>query len=65
LNQQINLQDDGSAIVQAEDYSEFRIIQKMLRYGEQAEIIDPPHLREKMNQVVQAMSVRYKGTQDK
>ena len=65
LNQQINPQDDGSVIVQAEGYSEFRIIQDMLRYGEQAEIIDPPYLREKMAQVVWAMSVLYESTTDK
>ena len=65
LNQQVSLQDDGSAIIQAEDYSEFRIIQKVLRYGEQAELIDPHHLREKMKQVVKAMSVLYEKIQDK
>ena len=65
LNQQIDHQEDGSVIVQAEGYSEFRIIQDMLRYGEQAEILGPPHLREKMTQVVQAMSVLYERCQDK
>lgn len=65
LNQRIIPQDDGSVIVQAEGYSEFRIIQDMLRYGEQAEIIDPSYLREKMAQVVQAMSVIHKGATDK
>lgn len=65
LNQRIIPQDDGSVIVQAEGYSEFRIIQDMLRYGEQAEIIDPPYLREKMAQVVQTMSVIYEGVTDK
>jgi predicted DNA-binding transcriptional regulator YafY len=65
MKQKINPQDDGSVIIQAEGYSEFRIIQDMLRYGEQAEIIDPPHLRGKMAQVVQAMSVIYESTTDK
>jgi predicted DNA-binding transcriptional regulator YafY len=65
LNQQIDIQDDGSAIIQAEGYSEFRIIQNMLRYGEQAEIIHPPYLRERMKQVVKAMSVLYTSAQDK
>lgn len=65
LNQQVSLQDDGSAIVQAEDYSEFRIIQKVLRYGEQAEIIAPPKLREKFGMVIKAMSDLYEGSQDK
>ena len=62
LNQQIDYQKDGSAIVHAEGYSEFRIIQNMLRYGEQAEIIDPPYLREKMRQVVKVMSGLYEST---
>ena len=65
LNQQIDVQDDGSAIIQAEGYSEFRIIQNILRYGEQAEIIRPPYLRAKMKQVVEAMSVLYAIDQDK
>ena len=65
LNQQIDVQDDGSAIIQAEGYSEFRIIQNILRYGEQAEIIRPPYLRSKMKQVVEAMSVLYAIDQDK
>ena len=65
LNQQISIQKDGSAIIQAEGYSEFRIIQNMLRYGEQAEIIHPPYLRERMKQVVEAMSVLYANAQDK
>ena len=65
LNQQIEYQEDGSVIVYAEGHSEFRIIQKMLRYGEQAEIIDPPHLREKMRQIVKAMSDLYGNTPDK
>jgi len=64
MNQQIHPQDDGGVIVQAEGYSEFRIIQEILRYGEQAEIIDPPDLREKMTQVVQDMSHLYASTTD-
>ena len=65
LNQRITPQEDGSVIVRAEGYSEFRIIQDMLRYGEQAEIIDPSYLRKKMAQVVQAMSVIYGNATDK
>jgi len=65
MNQQIHPQDDDSVIVHAEGYSEFRIIQEMLRYGEQAEIIDPPHLREKMTQVAQAMSLLYASATDR
>jgi predicted DNA-binding transcriptional regulator YafY len=62
LDQQVSLQDDGSAIIHAKGYSEFRIIQDLLRYGEQAELIQPPGLRARMTQVVQAMSAIYRDT---
>lgn len=64
-NQQVTLQSDGSAIIQAEGYSDFRIIQELLRYGEQAELMGPPELRERISGVVQAMLALYKTEKDK
>lgn len=46
-------------LVRATAYSEWRIIQQMLRYGERAELVDPPRLRTRMRQVVQQMSSLY------
>jgi predicted DNA-binding transcriptional regulator YafY len=65
LDQEVRLQDDGSAIIHARGYSEFRIIQDLLRYGEQAELLQPSQLRARMAQVVQAMSAIYGKSQDK
>jgi predicted DNA-binding transcriptional regulator YafY len=59
LNQRVEYQEDGSAIVHAEGYGEFRIIQEMLRYGEQAEILEPSSLRGRMRKVVAAMNRVY------
>lgn len=64
-NQQIVIQTDGSAIIQAEGYSAFRIIQELLRYGEQAELLGPPDLRVRMEQVVDAMGTLYRKEKDK
>jgi predicted DNA-binding transcriptional regulator YafY len=59
LNQKVEIQDDGSAIVLAEGYSEFRIIQGILRYGEQAEILTPISLRKNMQRVIKSMEKLY------
>lgn len=64
-NQQVTLQSDGSAMIQAEGYSDFRIIQELLRYGEQAELMGPQELRKHISEVVQAMSALYKTEKDK
>ena len=40
-------------LVKATAYSEWRILQHMHRYGDKAELIDPPDLREKMRQEVE------------
>ena len=65
LNQRVTIQPDGSAIVQAEGYSAFRIIREMLRYGEQAELLDPPELRAHMARVVNALAQLYFPGRDK
>lgn len=59
-NQEVEPQEDGSAIVYAEGTSRFRIIQELLHYGEQAELLEPDWLREKMGETVQAMAKLYR-----
>ena len=61
LNQKAEIQGDGSAIVFAEGYSEFRIIQGILRYGEQAEILTPISLRLNMQRIIKSMEKLYRG----
>src|SRR6266699_2909140 len=46
-------------LVRATAYNEFRIIQQLLRYGEKAELVEPPHLRERMRQTVMCMHGYY------
>ena len=42
-------------LVRATAYSDWRILQQMHRYGDKAELIDPPELREKMRREVERM----------
>jgi predicted DNA-binding transcriptional regulator YafY len=42
-------------LVHATAYSEWRIIQQLLRYGDKAELVEPAHLRDQMRQVVKRM----------
>lgn len=46
-------------LVRATAYSEFRIIQQLLKYGDKVELVDPPHLRQEMQRVVKNMSRFY------
>ncbi|HET8910379.1 MAG TPA: WYL domain-containing protein [Ktedonobacteraceae bacterium] len=46
-------------LVRASAYNEWRVIQQLLRYGEKAELIDPPHLREEMRKAVNSMYKLY------
>ena len=46
-------------LIRATAYSEWRVIQQLLRYGEKAELIEPPHLREQMRKVVKRMWAHY------
>lgn len=65
LNQQVTQQADGSAIIQAEGYSPFRILQELMRYGEQVELLSPPDLRLRMEEIVRAMTKLYRKEKDK
>lgn len=42
-------------LVRATAYSEWRIIQQMLKYGDKAELVEPARLREEMKRVVERM----------
>ncbi|MHB8600381.1 MAG: helix-turn-helix transcriptional regulator [Ktedonobacteraceae bacterium] len=46
-------------LVRAKAYSEWRIIQQMLKYGDKVELVGPPHLRKEMRKVVQRMANFY------
>jgi len=46
-------------LIRATAYSEWRVIQQLLRYGEKAELVEPPHLREEMRKVVKQMWAHY------
>ena len=46
-------------LIRATAYSEWRVIQQLLRYGEKAELVEPLHLREKMRDVVKKMWAHY------
>jgi predicted DNA-binding transcriptional regulator YafY len=46
-------------LVRAKAYSEWRIVQQMLKYGDKVELVEPPHLREEMRKVVQRMANFY------
>jgi len=55
----IELDAQGGLLITAQDYTDFRIIQTLLRYGEHAEILSPSRLREKMREVVAEMGKVY------
>ncbi len=46
-------------LVLAQAYSEWRILQQMHKYGDKAELVDPPELREKMRQEVERICRLY------
>lgn len=46
-------------LIRAQAYSDFRIIQQLLKYGSKVELIDPPDLREKMRREVDRLHNLY------
>jgi predicted DNA-binding transcriptional regulator YafY len=42
-------------LVRARAHNDWRVIQQLLKYGDQAELVEPPDLREQMRQVVARM----------
>ena len=59
LDQKVLHYLDGDPVVSAEGYSEFRILQDLMRYRDQAELLEPPDLRQKMREVVRKMWEMY------
>lgn len=53
--------EDGGVVIEARGRSEFFVIQTMLRYRGEAEILSPPHLREQMRQEVQKLLGMYES----
>lgn len=47
-------------LVRATAYNEFRILQQLLKYGEKAELVDPPSLRARMREIVEQMRSYYR-----
>lgn len=46
-------------LVRATAYSAWRVIQQMLKYGDKAELVEPPHLRAQMKATIQRMAKYY------
>ncbi|MCZ7574543.1 MAG: WYL domain-containing protein [Ardenticatenaceae bacterium] len=61
-NQRVEPQADGSALVHAEGPSAFRIIQELLHYGEQAELLEPEWLRLEMARTIERMVALYRDS---
>lgn len=51
-------------LVRATAYSEWRIVQQLLRYGDKVELVSPPHLRKEMQRVVRRMYGFYESNPD-
>jgi hypothetical protein len=52
-------EEKGSKIIKARYYTPFRLIQKLLKYGEYAEILDPPNARDEMKRRILKMQNLY------
>lgn len=48
-------------LVRATAYNEWRIIPQLLRYGDRVELVDPPHLRQKLRDTLKHMQSRYEN----
>ena len=52
-------QEKRRVLVRAKAHNEWRVIQQLLKYGDQAELVEPAHLREQMRQTVARMMSFY------
>jgi len=52
-------QEKRRVLVRAKAHNEWRVIQQLLKYGDQAELVEPDHLREQMSQAVSRMMSFY------
>ncbi|MBI2861453.1 MAG: WYL domain-containing protein, partial [Chloroflexi bacterium] len=50
---------DGSAIITAKIDNIFWAAQKLLRYGDKVEVLEPPELKQELGRVARAMAKRY------
>src|SRR5205807_8948717 len=52
-------QEKRRVLIRARAHNEWRVIQQLLKYGDQAELVEPAHLREHMRQAVIRMMSFY------
>jgi len=52
-------QEKRRVLVRAKAHNEWRVIQQLLKYGDQVELVEPAHLREQMRQAVARMMSFY------
>ena len=52
-------QERRRVLIRAKAHNEWRVIQQLLKYGDQAELVEPTHLREEMKKVVECMASSY------
>lgn len=68
IREEVYLDEKGKphrrVLVRATAYSEWRIVQQLLKYGDKAELVDPPHLRKEMQDVVGRMYRFYQKNSD-
>ena len=61
--EEVYIDDEGHekrrVLVRAKAHNEWRVIQQLLKYGDQAELVEPANLREQMRQVVARMQSFY------
>src|SRR5258708_1790095 len=61
--EEVYIDDEGHekrrVLVRAKAHNEWRVIQQLLKYGDQAELVEPANLREQMRQVVARMPSFY------
>jgi hypothetical protein len=52
-------QEKRRVLIRAKAHNEWRVIQQLLKYGDQAELVEPAHLREQMRRAVTRMQSFY------
>ncbi len=62
--QQLETQQDGSCVLRVKAYHDTEIIQRVLRLGAEAEVIEPVACREAIREIVCKLCQRYRRTED-
>ncbi|MFN3191187.1 MAG: helix-turn-helix transcriptional regulator [Aureliella sp.] len=57
--QKLETQEDGSVILRVKAYHDMEIIQRVLRLGTEAELLEPSHCREELQTTVEKLSAAY------